>query len=81
MKVISTTQARENLGKYVEALSNGEAEAFVFGRRGEEEAVLIKFPKQYKKDVSEITNINAYSSSFDFLDNEPDLYDVCDVIK
>jgi hypothetical protein len=29
---------------------------------------------KYEKKFSEITNINAMSSSFDFLYNEPDIY-------
>ena len=34
----------------------------------------MKFPRDYNKDLNEITNINTYSSSFDFLADEPDLY-------
>ncbi len=81
MNIISTTKAREDLGKYINALNSGDAEAFVFGRRGHEEAVLIKFPKQYKKSLSDITNVNSYSKSFDFLNDEPDLYSKKDIIK
>lgn len=31
------------------------------------------------KDISEITNINAHSSSFDFLARESDLYNIDDL--
>lgn len=31
------------------------------------------------KNVNEITNINAYSKSFDFLADEPELYSVSDL--
>lgn len=81
MNIISTTKARENIGKYINALNSGEAEAFVFGRRGDEEAVLIKFPKQYKKELSDNTNVNSYSKSFDFLEDEPNIYSKADIIK
>lgn len=42
---------------------------------------LIKLQSHYKDDVSDITNVNAYSSSFDFLVNEPELYSASDVIR
>jgi hypothetical protein len=80
MNTISTTEARENLGGYLNELANGTAEAFVIGRRNAPEAVLVKFPALYSKKVSDITNINTYSRSFDFLNDEPDLYSEEDVI-
>ena len=80
MNTISTTQAREHLGKYLDKLTKGETEAFVLGRRNEPEAVLIKFPTLYSKKVTDITNVNAYSKSFDFLDNEPELYSLDDIL-
>ncbi len=80
MTVISTTKAREELGNYLNELASGEAEAFIFGRRNEPEAVLIKFPKQYSKKVSDSTNVNAHSKSFDFLDSEPELYTTADLL-
>jgi hypothetical protein len=80
MNTISTTQAREHLGEYLDELGRGDAQAFVFGRRNEPEAVLIKFPKMYSNKVSDSTNVNAYSKSFDFLDNEPELYSLKDLL-
>jgi len=32
-------------------------------------------------NFSDITNINAYSNSFDFLKNEPDSYNIFDIKK
>lgn len=80
MTVISTSKARNLLPQFIAALKEHDA-AFVIGRRNSPEAVLIKFPSHYKKDVSDITNVNAYSSSFDFLADEPELYSAADVIR
>lgn len=80
MNTISTTHAREHLGEYLDQLTTGEAQAFIFGRRNEPEAVLIKFPALYNKKVSDSTNINAHSKSFDFLDDESELYSVKDIV-
>lgn len=80
MTVISTSKARNLLPQFIEALKEHDT-VFVIGRRNTPEAVLIKFPSHYKKDVSDITNVNAYSSSFDFLADEPELYSVADVIR
>ena len=80
IKTISTTKARANMSEIVERVKN-RGEVFVFGRRNNPEAVLVKFPDVYSSRFSDITNINAYSGSFDFLKNEPDLYAVSDLKK
>lgn len=80
MTVISTSKARNLLPQFIEALKEHDT-AFVIGRRNNPEAVLIKFPSHYKKGVSDITNVNAYSSSFDFLGDEPEMYSIEDIIK
>ncbi len=43
--------------------------------------MLTQSPSKYRKDVTDITNVNAYSSSFDFLKDEPDVYTREDVKK
>lgn len=80
IKTISTTHVRENISEIIERVKT-RGEVFVFGRRNNPEAVLIKFPDVYNPNFSDITNINAYSGSFDFLKDEPDLYNVSDVKK
>ncbi len=80
MTIISTSKARNLLPQFIEALKEHDR-AFIIGRRNNPEAVLIKFPSHYKKNVTDITNVNAYSSSFDFLNDEPELYSLEDVIK
>jgi hypothetical protein len=56
-------------------------EVFGIGRRNSIDALLIKFPTAYNKDLNEITNINANSGSFDFLDKEPEIYSLSDLKK
>ena len=41
----------------------------------------MKYTKNTNKDLNEIRSINANSSSFDFLKNEPDMYSVKDLKK
>jgi antitoxin (DNA-binding transcriptional repressor) of toxin-antitoxin stability system len=80
MKIISTTEARKKIADLVDAVSTGGAN-FVIGRRDAPEAVLIKFPSMYRADVSDMTNVNTYSNSFDFLKDEPEVYTVADIKK
>lgn len=80
MQTLSTTNLRENISDIVNTVySTGQS--VVIGRRNSPEAVLIPFPKDFNKKLSEITNINAYSKSFDFLESEPDLYSLKDIKK
>lgn len=80
IKTISTTKARANISEIINRVKT-RGEVFVFGRRNNPEAVLVKFPDTYNSNLSNITNINAYSNSFDFLKNEPELYNAFDVKK
>ena len=80
MKIISTTEARKRISDLLDAVVTSSA-SFVIGRHDTPEAVLVKFPTNYRSDVSDITNINSYSNSFDFLKNEPDIYSLDDIKK
>ena len=80
MNIISTSKARTLLPQFIAALKEHDT-AFIIGRRNTPEAVLIKFPSHYRNDVSDITNVNTYSSSFDFLADEPELYSPSDIIQ
>ena len=53
--------------------------SIVIGRRNVPEVVLIPFPSFWNGKLSEITNINSYSKSFDFLADEPEIYSVKDI--
>ena len=80
MKTISTTDARKNIKTLIELVRETGA-VFAIGRRNRPEALLMKFPRDYNKELNEITNINAYSESFSFLEKEPDTYSVNDLKK
>jgi hypothetical protein len=80
MKTISTTEARKNIKTLVDLVRETGA-VFAIGRRDRPEAILMKFPRDYNKELNEITNINAYSGSFSFLEQEPDLYSMDDLKK
>ena len=56
-------------------------QVFGIGRRDAIEAVIIKYPKNLNKNLSEMTNVNAHSASFGFLEDEPDLYSIDDLKK
>lgn len=80
IKTLSTTEARARIADLVNIVSTS-SKSFVIGRRNRPQAVLIAFPVFWNDKLSEITNINAYSRSFDFLENEPDIYSINDVKK
>lgn len=80
MKTISTTQARKNISSIINIVKE-TGETVALGRHNKIDALIIKFPYEYNKSVSEITNMNAYSGSFDFLNDEPDIYSVDDLKK
>ena len=78
IKTLSTTQARKDLSDLVNIVSTSH-KSIVIGRRNVPEVVLIPFPTFWNGKLSEITNINAYSKSFDFLADEPEIYSVKDI--
>ena len=80
MKIISTTNARKNIGSIINRVKYF-GEVFAIGRRNSIEALLIKFPETYNKDLNDITNVNVSSKSFDFLSKEPEIYSPSDLKK
>lgn len=80
MKTITTTNARKQIAKLVETVRE-TGDVYAIGRRNKPEVLVIKFPTQYNGEVNEITNINTYSESFNFLENEPYIYSVSDLKK
>jgi hypothetical protein len=80
MKTITTTNARKHIAKLVNAVRE-RGEVIAIGKRNVPEVLLIKFPGAYDKTLSDITNINVYSESFKFLDDEPDIYSAGDLKK
>ncbi|MEK7068807.1 MAG: hypothetical protein AAB947_00315 [Patescibacteria group bacterium] len=80
MKVLTTTVARKEIKTIVDR-AKYRGEVFGIGRRDSIDAILIGFPRAYSNEADDITNVNAYSKSFDFLADEPDMYSTADVKK
>ncbi|MBP6881238.1 MAG: type II toxin-antitoxin system Phd/YefM family antitoxin [Candidatus Pacebacteria bacterium] len=80
MKTITTTNARKQIAKLVDSVRE-TGDVYAIGRRNKPEVLLVKFPSEYSNAVSDITNVNTYSESFSFLENEPELYTVTDLKK
>ena len=80
MKIVTTTNARKNIGAIIDRVKY-RGEIFGIGRRNSIDAIVLKFPEMYNSSLNEITNINAYSKSFDFLKDEPDIYSLSDLRK
>jgi hypothetical protein len=80
MKLITTTNARKQISALVNNVAQ-HGDVYALGRHDTPEALLIKYPTAYNPRVSDITNINTYSESFSFLENEPDLYTIDDLRK
>lgn len=80
MKVLTTTNARKSIKEIVNR-ARYRGEVFAIGRRNAIDAILIGFPQMYNDSLNDITNVNSYSKSFDFLAAEPDLYSVADLKK
>lgn len=73
--ILSTTKARDILPDIIDHVQKNNS-VFVIGRRSTPEVVVLRYPTEYSVNSSDITNINAYSHSFDFLHDEPDIYKV-----
>jgi len=80
IKTYSTTEARIKLGELINLLKY-KGGMFAIGRHNKKEALVIPFPQNLNNKLSEITNFNANSNSFSFLEQEPDLYSISDLKK
>lgn len=80
MKTITTTNARKQIAQLINAVRD-KGDVFAIGRRNRPEVLLIKFPAEYSSELNDITNVNTYSESFSFLEQEPEIYSVSDLKK
>lgn len=78
MKHYSTTEARKHLSTIVEQVHYLKVIVSV-GRHGESEVLIVPKP-EIDKDLP-ISAINTASRSFDFLEEEPDIYSLNDLKK
>lgn len=80
IKFTTTTMARKNISEIINEVKYKD-QIFAIGRREKIEALIIKYPENLNRKLNEITNINANSASFNFLEKEPDLYSISDLRK
>lgn len=80
MEIVTTTKARKHIKSIIDRVKY-RGEVFCIRRRDSIDAIVLKFPEMYNAAVNDITNVNAYSKSFDFLRDEPDLYSLSDLKK
>jgi len=80
MKTISISKTRKNIKTIIDRVKY-HGEVFAIGRHNSIDAVVIQFPSNYNKNMSDVANVNTYSKSFDFLKSEPDIYTKEDLKK
>jgi len=80
MKVVTTTKARAQLSSLINEVRYGNTPIGI-GRRNKIEAVIIKYPDSINDRANELTALNEYGGSFDFLNDEPDIYSEDDIKK
>ncbi len=78
MRHYSTTEARKHFSAIIEQVHYLKVIVSV-GRHGESEVLIVPKP-EIDKDLP-ISAINAASRSFDFLEEEPDIYSLNDLRK
>ncbi len=76
MRVIPVTEGRKRLGELMD-LVRYQKTIVALGKNGKAEALLVAIPGR-GLDFS-ITEVNAASSSFDWMDDEPELYSRADL--
>lgn len=80
IKIITTTDIKSHISKIIDKVKYNNR-VFGIGRKNKIEALIIKFPENFNNKLNAITNLNANSSSFNFLEKEPDLYNISNLRK
>ncbi len=76
MIVVPVSEGRRKLGDFMNQVRYQKS-IITFGKHGVPEAMLIGFPEGYE-EIS-MTELNASSPSFAFLNDEPNLYSKKDI--
>ena len=76
MQIVSITDGRKQLGELVD-LVKYQHRVIALGKNGKADVLMVSLP-DFESEVP-VSDINAASPSFRFLDNEPDLYSVADL--
>ena len=80
MKTISATDARNNLKSVMDMITKND-EVVVIKNHNNPEIIMMKYPRHYNPNLSDMTNFMANNPAFDFLADEPDLYTRDDLKK
>ncbi|MFA6024018.1 MAG: hypothetical protein WC777_02265 [Candidatus Gracilibacteria bacterium] len=78
MRHYTTTEARKHLSEIVSQVRYQKI-IISIGRREEEEVLVV--PRITLNEALPITEMNAQSTSFQFLEDEPDIYSMKDLKK
>lgn len=78
MRHYTTTEARKHLGEIVNQVKYQKI-IISIGRRDEEEVLMV--PKVTLDESLPMSEMNAQSASFQFLEEEPDIYSLKDLKK
>jgi len=77
--MINTTNARKHLATLIDKVKT-TGEPVVIGRHNRAEVIVMKAPHvSYNPELDDITNLSAMGGTFDFLLDEPDLYESSDI--
>ena len=76
MRIISVTDGRKQLGELISQVEY-QKRLIALEKNGKAEALLVA-SSDFPQDVT-VSDMNAASPSFTFLDDEPDLYSIADV--
>ena len=74
-----TSDARKKLNEILNKVKYQKV-IISLGRRGKSEVLIVPKP-EFDESETPITEINSKSTSFDFLNEEPDLYSIKDLKK
>jgi hypothetical protein len=80
MKTFTSSQARSQFRDLLDEIRMHDVMVGI-GRYNRIEVVMMKYPEHLNAELSDVTNVNTNSKSFDFLKEEPDLYSVDDLKK
>ena len=78
--VISTTDFRKNISGFLDTVSS-TGQVLTVGRRNQPDVVVMAYPKHYREDISELSNLLANNPAFDFLQHEKDIYSLDDIVE
>jgi len=80
MQYYTNTQARNNFSELINTVKYGKKIIAIGRNRSQKEVLVIPYPDIDTGDIP-ISQINEKSESFNFLEDEPDIYSISDLKK